>query len=478
MKMIYGMNDKPKTGKLILFALQQILAIIAATILVPLLVQNATGLKLDQAAALFGAGVGTIVYMLFTRRKSPVFLGSSFAFISPMINAAAFGYLGILFGAIFAGLVYVIVALLIKAIGSKWLDRILPAVVIGPTIAIIGLGLAGSAINNVNHTAVGGYNLLAILVGLVTFFITIIVSVKGGKGLRMIPFIIGIGAGYLFACILTWIGMAVDNSYMQIVNFAPLVDNFKEITFGSFFRVPDFTFIEAFKEFGTFDWSSLGTLALLYAPVAFVVMAEHIGDHKNLSSIIEKDLLKEPGLDNTLLGDGVGSMAGALFGGCPNTTYGESVACVAITKNASIITILCAAIGSMAISFFTPLVALLATLPSCVVGGVCIALYGFIAVSGLKMLQKVDLGDNRNLFVVAAILVPGIGGLSLKFGDPAEPKITITTVAVALILGIVTHFILGRGKTLEEAEAEEVAESGSEENLDAAANEETADVEL
>ena len=205
------------------------------------------------------------------------------------------------------------------------------------------------------------------------------------------------------------------------------------------FSVPDFTFLEAAKGAKEIDGQYLATVAVAYVPVAFVVFAEHIADHKNLSSIIEQDLLEEPGLHRTLLGDGVGSMFGAIFGGCPNTTYGESVGCVAITGNASVVTILATAIMCMIISFFGPFVTFLASIPNCVMGGVCITLYGFIAVSGLKMIQKVDLDDNKNLFVVAVILICGIGGLTVNFG-----KVTLTSIACALILGIITNVILSK----------------------------------
>ena len=205
------------------------------------------------------------------------------------------------------------------------------------------------------------------------------------------------------------------------------------------FAVPDFSFIEAFKGVKEIDGAFIATVAVAYVPVAFVVFAEHIADHKNLSSIIGSDLLENPGLHRTLLGDGVGSIAGAFFGGCPNTTYGESVGCVAITGNASVITITTTAIMCMVISFFGPFVTFLSSIPNCVMGGVCIALYGFIAVSGLKMIQGVNLNENGNLFVVSSILIPGIGGLSLTFG-----KITITTIACALILGIISNLLLNK----------------------------------
>ena len=213
----------------------------------------------------------------------------------------------------------------------------------------------------------------------------------------------------------------------------------------SFVNIPDFTFIKAIDGIKELSGSYIATIAVAYVPVAFVVFAEHIADHKNLSSIIERDLLEEPGLSRTLLGDGVGSVAGAIFGGCPNTTYGESVGCVAITKNASVVSILGAAVLAIIVSFFTPFVIFLSSIPACVMGGVCVALYGFIAVSGLKMLQNVDLDANRNLFTASVILIAGIGNFALSFG-----QITLKTVACALILGIIVNLIGKKAKPADE----------------------------
>lgn len=454
MKLIYGVSDRPRTGKLIVFALQQLLSIIAATILVPTLVNAEQDyVVMDQAAALAGAGFGTLVYALFTKRRSPVFLGSSFAFIPSIIGACAFGFFGILLGAVIAGLVYVIIAVIVNYAGTKWLNKLLPAVVIGPTVALIGLSLAGSAVNNLMNVSLSptNYNLIHILCGLVTFGTVVFASVRGNKTFRLIPFIIGAGAGYVLGCIFTAIGNILNVDYLKVVDFEPIVTLFSPIGFSSFFSVPDFTFLNLSLD--GIDGSAIGQVALLYAPVAFVVLAEHIADHKNLSTIIEKDLLEDPGLCRTLLGDGVGSIVGALVGGCPNTSYGESVGCVAITKNASIWSILLAACFSIILAFFSPFVAFVNTIPSCIVGGLCLALYGFIAVSGLKMLKDVDLGNSKNLFVVSAILVSGIGGLSIKFGDPLNPTIQITAIAVALILGILVN-VLVKEKKLDDQDAE------------------------
>jgi uracil permease len=454
MNLTYGIKDKPKFGQLIVFALQQLLAILAATIAVPAIVGNG----MSQSAALFGAGIGTIVYLLFTKFRSPVFLGSSFAFLGSMFAAfggaasAMAGYAGIVLGAIFAGLVYVVIAIIVKVAGVGWIDKLMPAVVIGPTVAIIGLSLAGNAVGD---SLAGAYDAdakayimtthvwVCFICALVTLFVVMICSVFGKKMSKLIPFIIGIVAGYIVATIFTVIGIKTGKPYLEVIDFS--VFSNMEI-----FKVPEFSFINAYKGLDAIDGKYIATIAVAYIPVAFVVFAEHIADHKNLSTIVDADLLKEPGLHRTLLGDGVGSMAGAFFGGCPNTTYGESIGCVAITGNASVITILTTAIMAIVISFFGPFVTFLASIPSCVMGGVCITLYGFIAVSGLKMVQKVDLNKNNNLFVVSVILICGIGGMALKI-----VSVTLTEIACALILGIITNLVLNGKKN---APAEEKAE--------------------
>lgn len=474
MKLVYGVKDRPKPARLVLFSLQQLLAILAATIAVPMIIGNG----MQPSAALFGAGVGTIVYLLFTRFKSPVFLGSSFAFLGSMGAAFAggvsmsLGYLGLIIGAVFAGLVYVIIAVIVKFAGTKWIDKIMPAVVIGPTVAIIGLSLAGnavgdlmsgsatynviekiaelvkdtngniigSAIKEVEVTYTYANTFIALLCGLVTLGVTVVCSVYGKKMLKMIPFIIGILSGYALAAIFTGFSYIEGAECLRVIDFTPFT------TLGTAEAwYPNFAFLTAFNVYGGGYVAGeagsvgayIGTIAVAYIPVAFVVFAEHIADHKNISSIIETDLLKDPGLHRTLLGDGVGSIAGAFFGGCPNTTYGESVGCVAISGNASVITIFITAIMAIISAFLAPFTLFLASIPKCVMGGVCIALYGFIAVSGLKMIQPVDLNDNRNLFVVSVVLIAGVGGLVLNIGP-----VTITSVACALILGILCNVLV------------------------------------
>lgn len=450
MKLVYNVNDRPKFGQTVLFAIQQLLAIMAATIAVPAIVENG----MTASAALFGAGVGTLVYLLFTKFKSPVFLGSSFAFINSMFAAFAgavsmkAGYVGLIIGAAFAGLVYVIIAIVVKLVGVKWINKIMPAVVIGPTVAIIGLSLAGNAIGDLKTAPAGGSPYIAILCGLITLAVTMLFSTYGKKFSKLIPFILGILAGYIVAAVFTFIGNATGNADLCIINFSALTECFETISVSSFIALPKFTFLTALEGLKEIDTGYIVTVAAAYVPVAFVVFAEHIADHKNLSSIIEKDLLEEPGLHRTLLGDGVGSMVGAVFGGCPNTTYGESVGCVAITGNASVVSIIGAAVAAIIISFLSPFVAFLETIPNCVMGGVCIALYGFISISGLKMLQPVDLNKNRNLFTASVIFITGVGGLSISF-TVGSLAITITTIAVALILGILTNVLLSKEKDAE-----------------------------
>ena len=453
MQMIYNVKDKPKFGQMIVFAIQQLLAIMAATIAVPAIVGNG----MTASAALFGAGVGTLVYQLFTKFRSPVFLGSSFAFIGSMFAAFAggvsmsLGYLGLILGAACAGLVYVVIAIVVKCVGVNWINKLMPAAVIGPTVALIGLSLAGAAINDVfsygpqdsdGNFIMSGSLWVSLVCALVTLAVVTLCSTYGKKMTKLIPFIIGILAGYVVALIFTVIGNVAGIDAIKVIDFAPFQALVADgVGLKTFLAVPEFTFLAAIKGAKEFSWTYVATIAVAYVPVAFVVFAEHLADHKNLSSIIESDLTKDPGLHRTLLGDGIGSVAGAIFGGCPNTTYGESVGCVAITRNASVATITTTAIMAILISFISPFVAFLDSIPGCVMGGVCITLYGFIAVSGLKMIKKVDLEDNANLFTVSAILIPGIGGMAMAIGP-----VKITSIACALILGILVNAMLHKGK--------------------------------
>ena len=444
MDLIYGIKDKPRFAKVMLFAFQQLLAIMAATIAVPAII----GHGLTASAALFGAGVGTIVYLLFTKSSSPVFLGSSFAFIGSMFSAFAgaatlglseqAGYWGLIIGALMAGLVYVIIAIIVKICGVDWINRLMPPVIIGPTVAIIGLSLSGNAIGDLMKSSVeGGSSYVALLCGLFTLAVTMLYSTYGKKVGRLIPFILGILGGYCLATIFAIIGNLTDNPALIVINYSA-VKALDFTKFSGYFSLPKFTFLLGGSEgLKAITGKYLLTLFTAYVPVAFVVFAEHLADHKNLSAIVGTDLLKEPGLTRTLLGDGVGTMVSTFFGGCPNTTYGESIGCVAITRNASTVSIWGCAIICIIFSMISPLVALLETIPSCVMGGVCVALYGFIAVSGFKMFQKVDLNKNKNLFVASVIFITGVGGMVVSFG-----AVEIRTVACALILGILTNLML------------------------------------
>ena len=442
MNLIYGIKDRPSFDKIVLFAIQQLLAIMAATIAVPAIVGNG----LSASAALFGAGVGTIIYLLFTKSSSPVFLGSSFAFIGSMFSAfggaasISVGYWGLIIGALMAGIVYIIIAAIVKVFGVEWINKLMPPVIIGPTVAIIGLSLSGNAIGDLMKSSVeGGSTYVALICGLITLGVTMLCSTYGKKIGRLIPFIIGILAGYLAASIFAAIGKATGNSSLIVINYDALT-SLDFHTAAAYVSLPKFAFflggLDGFKGItGTY----LLTIFAAYVPVAFVVFAEHLADHKNLSAIVGTDLLKEPGLTRTLLGDGVGTFVSTLFGGCPITTYGESIGCVAITRNASTVSIWGCAILCIIFSLLTPLVAFLTTIPNCVMGGVCVALYGFIAVSGLKMFQTVDLNKNKNLFVASVILITGVGGMVIKFG-----AVEIRTVACALILGILTNVMLSK----------------------------------
>ena len=452
MKLYFDVEDRPGKKDNLLFAFQQMIAIMAATLLVPILM-TAFGLPSDPAAALFGAGLGTLVYIFFTKKKSPVFLGSTFTFLGAYEASIGYGYgyWGVMVGVLIAGLVYVIFALIIKAVGSAWVNKLMPAVVAGPIVTLIGLSLSGTATGWLQTNGGDTYSLVTILVGLFTFFAIVFSTVKGYKVMKMFPFIFGVGAGYILSLVLTLIGIAANIPALQILSFQPFIDTFGTFSLKSIVSVPGLYIIRGIQTQGEYlplNGTAIANLILIYAPIAVVELAQHVGDHKNLGNIIGRDLITDPGLDKTLLGDGIGSIVGTVFGSCANTTYGESIGCLAITGNASTYTIRTAALGCMILSFFTPFVALINSIPKCVMGGACVALYGLIAVSGLQLLSKVDLGDNRNLYVVSAILVCGIGGLSFNFGHNAATGgslISLTALAASLIVGLITKKICGQG---------------------------------
>ena len=460
--LVLDVEESPKKiHEWLLFGIQHVLAMLVACITVPLL----TGLPV--AATIIAAGIGTFIYIALTKGKSPVFLSSSFAYIAPMQSALAVGllsgatknnFLALIIGMVLVGIMYCVFALIIKKTGTAWLNKVLPPIVVGPIIMVIGLSLAGSAISNLTLNGTNDpnkYNWIAIISGLVALIATALASHYGKKMMKLIPFIIGMGSGYIVAVLFTLIGYyGCGNEYFNVVNFTAFTNIFApdKIGFASFFNyklfIPNdpesFIFLR-FDQIAQFDWTTIGTVILLFLPVSFVTMCEHIGDHENLGNIIDRDLLNgEPGMARTLSGDGIATAVSGILCGAANTTYGENVAVIGLTRIASTKVVLLAAIMSILIGFFTPFTALLQTVPAAVTGGVSLILYGFIASSGVKMLikEKIDLTNQKNIFIASAILVSGIGGLTLKFGNPSTPVITITSVAVAMILGIILNVIL------------------------------------
>ena len=468
--LVLDVHESPKKkSQWVLLSLQHILAMFVACITVPLIIGTSI------PATIISAGVGTLIYILFTQKKSPVVLASSFAYLSSMAVAFALdanpadgntgNYLALAIGMVLVGLIYVAIALIVKKAGTGWLFKLLPTIVVGPVIMVIGLGLAGSAINNLTGAAVGTYNLLYILCGIVALFVTAITAYYGKKTLSLIPFVIGMASGYALALLITLIGYyGFDWAYAKIIDFSPIVNNFKDITVSSFIGYDCFAFLNWNN--GTFEWGQIVTIILAFAPVSLVTVCEHIGDHLNLSGVIRKDLLKDPGLSRTLMGDGVATAVSGVLCGCANTTYGENVAVVGVTKVASVSVIITACIATIALGFFTPLMVIVQTIPACVTGGVSLALYGFIASSGVKMLinEKVDFTKSRNIFIAAAILVAGIGGLTIQF-TVAGQAVTITSTAVAMVLGIVLNQVL-REKKEEPAQTEKAVETANQESAE------------
>lgn len=418
-KMLYDVNEKPPIAKWIILALQHVFAMFGATILVPILVNSAAGeVVLTIPVALVTSGIGTLIYILCTKGKSPVYLGSSFAFIAPL--AAAFvkgGISGAMTGVMAVGLIYVIFAIIIKFAGKNWLDKILPPVVIGPMIMIIGLGLAPSAISQIGLGTGVDIDWRGVAVAVVTFLTTAIVMVRAKGFIKIIPFLIGIVTGYILAIIL---GM---------IDFTPVLE-------ASFFSMPSFVipFVSYMPNF-----SALLTIA----PIALVTMAEHIGDHTALGTIIGKDLLKNPGLDRTLLGDGIATFVAGLFGGPANTTYGENTSVVGMTKVASVWVIGLAAIFAICLGFLGKFTALVSTIPNPVLGGVSLLLYGFIAVNGLKVLiqNQIDFGKSKNVVVASSMLVLGLGGAAISIVS-GDLSITISGMSLAAIVGILLNLFL------------------------------------
>ena len=413
--LLLDVDQRPSTGKGILLSFQHVFAMFGATILVPLI------LGMPVSVALFASGVGTLIYMISTGFKVPVYLGSSFAFITAMslamkemggdVSAAQTGV-------ILTGLVYVLVAAGVRFAGTKWIDKLLPPIIIGPMIIVIGLGLAGSAVTNAGLVADGNWK--NALVAVVTFLIAAFINTKGKGFLRIIPFLFAIIGGYLFALAL------------GLVDFTPVLK-------ANWFEIPGFYLPfstgGAFKEYNLYFGPE--TIAIL--PIAIVTISEHIGDHTVLGQICGRQFLKEPGLHRTLLGDGIATSVSAFLGGPANTTYGENTGVIGMTRIASVSVIRNAAFIAIALSFLGKFTALISTIPNAVLGGMSILLYGVIASNGLKVLikERVDFAQMRNLIIASAMLVLGLGGAILKLGP-----VTLSGTALSAMTGIILNLIL------------------------------------
>ena len=413
--LLLDVDQRPSAGKGILLSFQHVFAMFGATILVPLI------LGMPVSVALFASGVGTLIYMIATGFKVPVYLGSSFAFITAM--SLAMKELGgdvsaAQTGVILTGFIYVLVAASVRFAGTKWIDKLLPPIIIGPMIIVIGLGLAGSAVTNAGLVADGNWK--NALVAVVTFLIAAFINTKGKGFLRIIPFLFAIIGGYLFALTL------------GLVDFTPVLK-------ANWFEIPGFYLPfstgGAFKEYNLYFGPE--TIAIL--PIAIVTISEHIGDHTVLGQICGRQFLKEPGLHRTLLGDGIATSVSAFLGGPANTTYGENTGVIGMTRIASVSVIRNAAFIAIALSFLGKFTALISTIPNAVLGGMSILLYGVIASNGLKVLikERVDFGQMRNLIIASAMLVLGLGGAILKLGP-----VTLSGTALSAMTGIILNLIL------------------------------------
>ena len=413
--LLLDVDQNPPFAKGLLLSLQHVFAMFGATILVPLI------LGMPVSVALFVSGLGTLIYMVATQFKVPVYLGSSFAFISAMafamkqmngdVSAAQSGV-------VLVGLVYVVVALAVKLIGTKWIDRLLPPIVIGPMIMVIGLGLANSAVTNAGFIKDG--TVQQITVAIVTFLITAFINTKAKGFLKIIPFLFGIIGGYIVAVL------------FGLVDFTPVLE-------ADWIAIPQlylpFSTNGFFKEyhwyFGPETWAIL--------PVAVVTIAEHIGDHTVLSQICGRQFLKTPGLHRTLIGDGVATAVSAFMGGPANTTYGENTGVVGMTRIASVSVIRNAALFAIGLSFLGKFTALISTIPNAVLGGMAILLYGVIASNGLKVLieKQVDFREVRNLIIASSMLVLGLGGAILELGP-----VTLSGTALCALAGVILNLVL------------------------------------
>ncbi|KUP07038.1 uracil permease [Bacillus coahuilensis p1.1.43] len=423
---VLDVHEKPSPEKWLLFSIQHLFAMFGATILVPFLV------GLPPAVALVSSGVGTLAYLLITRGQIPAYLGSSFAFISPILIAKeGYGMGGAMVGSFLAGIVYGIVALCIATFGVGWIKRILPPVVVGPVIIVIGLGLAGTAISMSMNDANGEYSTTNFLVALATLGITILCSVVLKGFFKLVPILIGIVSGYTIAA------------------FAGLVD-FTNVIIAEWIQAPDF-FLPFLSYTPSFSWS----IVAIMVPVAIVTLAEHTGDQLVLSKVVGKNFIEKPGLHRSILGDGVATVIASLIGGPPNTTYGENIGVLAITRVYSVYVVAGAAVLAVAFGFIGKISALISSIPTPVMGGVSILLFGIIASSGLRMLidNGVNLENNRNLIISSVILVIGIGGAFIKL----TADVSLSGMALAAIVGVVLNLVLPGGE-IEESQLFEESE--------------------
>ncbi|MGS0666593.1 uracil-xanthine permease family protein [Staphylococcus arlettae] len=416
-KPVLDVRDRPKLGKWAFLSTQHLFAMFGATVLVPFL----TGLPIS--AALIASGVGTLLYILITQAKIPAYLGSSFAFITPIISGLKAHNLGDMLVALFmSGVMYVIIGLFIKISGTNWLMNLLPPVVVGPVIMVIGLSLAPTAVNMAmfeNSNAMEGYNLNYLIVAMITLVVTVVVQGYFKGFLSLIPVLIGIVTGYVVA------------AFMGIVNFAPIAQ-------AKWFAIPDVYL--PFKDYTpTFH---LG-LILIMIPIVFVTVSEHIGHQMVINKIVGKNFFKDPGLDKSIIGDGVSTMFASIIGGPPSTTYGENIGVLAITKIYSIYVIGGAAVIAIVLGFVGKFTAIISSIPTPVMGGVSILLFGIIASSGLRMLveSEIDFAQNRNLVIASVILVIGIGNLMLDLKSTGI-NLQIEGMALAALAGIILNVIL------------------------------------
>lgn len=416
--MILGVADKPSTLRWILLAIQHVCAMFGATILVPIVVNTTAGADiLSIPVALVSSGIGTLIYIICTRNRSPVYLGSSFAFITPMVAGYAIGGTGSVFTALMiVGIVYMIIALIIHLSGPGWINKLLPPVVVGPMIMVIGLSLAPTAISEIglNLTTVQLNN---ILVAFVSFLTTAIIAIHGKGIIRVIPFLLGIIVGYVVAAVL---GMV----------------DFSQALTASIVEVPKF-----YLPFMHYDLNFAAVLTIV--PIALVTMVEHVGDHKVLSEIIGRDLIEDPGLNKTLLGDGLATFLAAVIGGPANTTYGENTSVVGMTRVASTHVLGLAALITIVFAFSGHLTALLTAIPAPVLGGISVLLYGFICVNGLKILisHQVDFNNTKNVVVAATMLVLGLGGATLSIVS-GDLSISISGMSLAAIIGVLLNLLI------------------------------------